>query len=346
MVEPIDSNTPPTSEAAQLQFGLPMLFYIMTAYTIGSAFGSWSIVFTTVVLLFWWVLLQTHGFGTFVVVLVGLVAIISMSLPPMGHPIEVSRRISCEDNVRDLTLTLCDYEFSHGHFPAAYATEAEGKPKYSWRVLILPFIGEQNLYDQYNFDEPWDGPKNKKLLNQMPQIFGCPFHREHKDHTPYKLVVDQGTAFETGRTISYGNITDGSSNTICIVEDTCNPVPWTKPEDLTLEQAVAVLAPSDPRFVAHVYPSTFQTYFFNGSVSFMDGALRHVGPTIDPEVVRRLCLIADGEFIDHDEFGDSVIVVNRGKYVALAIYGCLLMLPGVLLLRQNGTSKACRNRRP
>ena len=42
---------------------------------------------------------------------------------------------------------------------------------YSWRVAILPYLEQNELYKRYNFDEPWDGPNNRKLLDQMPAIF-------------------------------------------------------------------------------------------------------------------------------------------------------------------------------
>lgn len=45
---------------------------------------------------------------------------------------------------------------------------------HSWRVLILPYIGEDALYNTYKFDEPWDGPNNIKLLNQIPRLYACP----------------------------------------------------------------------------------------------------------------------------------------------------------------------------
>ena len=43
-----------------------------------------------------------------------------------------------------------------------------GKPLLSWRVHLLPFLEENELYEQFKLDEPWDSPHNIKLLDQMP----------------------------------------------------------------------------------------------------------------------------------------------------------------------------------
>ena len=55
-----------------------------------------------------------------------------------------------------------------------YVADATGRPMHSWRVLILPFLEQQSLYEQYDFREPWDGPNNIQLLGNMPDVFSCP----------------------------------------------------------------------------------------------------------------------------------------------------------------------------
>ena len=235
-------------------------------------------------------------------------------------------------------IGMMNYETQYMHFPAANCKDAVDKPIYSWRVAILPFIEQQALYDEYDFDEPWDGPNNIKMLEQMPRVYGCPSHSEHRTQTPYKLVVDKGAAFEDGRKPVYGEILDGLSNTAGIIEDVSNPVPWTKPEDLTVEQAIAALSPRDPRSVSHSYSIASSTSYDGSNISLFNGSTEFIGPTIDPKIVRSLCLIADGKTIDYNTLGDSIVVIHRGRYVAqlvaLVVYGCLILLPGVLMLRQ------------
>ncbi len=76
-------------------------------------------------------------------------------------------------NIRDLSMALHYYHAQHGSFPPAYIADENGNPMHSWRVLILPYIEERDLYDQYDFDEPWDGPNNSLLHDKVVDLFNC-----------------------------------------------------------------------------------------------------------------------------------------------------------------------------
>src|SRR5262249_44744762 len=107
------------------------------------------------------------------------------------------------------------------------------KPLYSWRVLILPYIGHTNLFRMFHFDEPWDSEHNKILLAAIPEVYSA-LNLPEKDHekTYYQVLVGPGAAFESGKHLRYPtDFTDGVSNTIGVVE-AATPVPWTKPEDV------------------------------------------------------------------------------------------------------------------
>jgi hypothetical protein len=67
-----------------------------------------------------------------------------------------SRKATCEARLRQIGLALQNYHDQHGSFPPAYTLGPDNKPWHSWRVLILPQLGEQKLYQEYRFDEPWD----------------------------------------------------------------------------------------------------------------------------------------------------------------------------------------------
>ena len=331
MVDPIDSNTPQTSEAAQIQFSLPMLFYVTTVYAVGLVFGSWTIVLTTLVLFFWWLVSISQSRFWILLSATLVLAIVTLLLFPVSQVRESSRRTECLNRVRQLTLAMHNYESDLGRFPAAYLKDEAGKPIHSWRVAILPYMEYQNLYDQYDFDEPWNGPNNVTLLDQMPSVFACPSHRDHPDRTPYKLVVDKMTAFENARSPKVDDFTDGMARTVCVVEDAHNPVPWTKPEDLTIEQAIDILVPADPSAIAHFHRYEFTTYL-GSNISLMDASTWNVGPKVSPKLIRSICLCADGQVIDRTALLDSGVVYHWEKFIALATYIILLLLPGVLLV--------------
>lgn len=68
-------------------------------------------------------------------------------------------------------MAVANYRSTFGGYPPAYIADCDGRPMHSWRVLILPFLEQQNLYAAYHFDEPWDGPNNRKLAGRIGQVF-------------------------------------------------------------------------------------------------------------------------------------------------------------------------------
>ena len=57
----------------------------------------------------------------------------------------------------------------------------KGKPLLSWRVRLLPYMEQQELYNQFKLDEPWDSENNKKLIAKMPKIYAVAHRKEVKD---------------------------------------------------------------------------------------------------------------------------------------------------------------------
>lgn len=107
---------------------------------------------------------------------------------------------------------------------------------HSWRVLLLPWIGHNDLFKQYRFDEPWDGPNNCKLAEQMPSVdalHGCA--KPGNVTTNYLRVVGDTTASPAGRIVSSDDVPDGMVNTLFIVENVDAGVDWMEPRDLAFD---------------------------------------------------------------------------------------------------------------
>jgi hypothetical protein len=131
-------------------------------------------------------------------------------------------------------IALHSHHDVHKAFPPAAVYDKQGKPLLSWRVAVLPYLGENALFKQFKLDEPWDSPHNKKLVAQMPQVYRSPLSRKGDEgKTVYLAPVGKDTAFPGRQAVSIKDFTDGTSNTILIVEAADErAVPWTKPEEL------------------------------------------------------------------------------------------------------------------
>ena len=149
---------------------------------------------------------------------------------------ELKRCRGCEENLRQLALAMEKYERMHGVFPPAVTHDDKGKPMHSWRALILPFLSETKEYaERYRYDEPWDGPHNKGLLAKAPSVFVCPNHASlaAKGRTSYVGIIGEHAFFSPnwkGRTVN--SISDGTNDTVMLVETASLDVPWLAPRDL------------------------------------------------------------------------------------------------------------------
>ncbi|MGE3316200.1 MAG: M56 family metallopeptidase, partial [Planctomycetaceae bacterium] len=81
-----------------------------------------------------------------------------------------------KENLVKIAAAMRKYRAVYRAYPSAVAMGPKKHP-YSWRVALLPFFdGKEGLElsEQYNFEEPWDGPTNKKLLGKMPDVYRSP----------------------------------------------------------------------------------------------------------------------------------------------------------------------------
>jgi len=158
--------------------------------------------------------------------------------PALGKARAVARQRSCEANLLKIGSALRAYEVDHGTLPPAYIPDENGKPKHSWRVLILPYLDEQALYQQYNFDEPWDGPGNSQLALRMPACYGCPADPDGRalGETNYMVLVGAKTFFPDANATRSQDASDLSSTTIMVVETPVAGVTWLEPKDLKADR--------------------------------------------------------------------------------------------------------------
>jgi hypothetical protein len=136
-----------------------------------------------------------------------------------------------ERNLIRIVLALHAYHERYSRFPGHAIADPDGQPLLSWRVALLPFLGQEQLYRRFKLDEPWDSPSNKKLLGEMPAVYALPVGKKDTSRTPYQVFVGPGTVFESVRGISISGIPDGVGNTLLVIEAAYD-VEWTRPKEL------------------------------------------------------------------------------------------------------------------
>ena len=182
-------------------------------------------------------------------------------------------------------MAVANYLDQHHHYPPAYQLGPDGRPWHSWRVLILPFVEGDSLFKQYRFDEPWDGPNNRRLANQRPRTFAFPTNRDVGSVVAnYLAVVGPKTLWPGG--VPYrGNPPDGAGSTVLFVENDGLGVHWMEPRDLTFRDMSFEL--QQPDGVSSPYKGP--------GVAMADGSVRSLGAGISPAALRALFTANGGE---------------------------------------------------
>lgn len=223
-----------------------------------------------------------------IVIVVILVLLAALLIPAIRQQCEASHRSECKSHLKAIGVALHQYHDKHGSFPPAYVVDADGKRLHSWRVLILPELGFDALYARYRFDEPWDGPHNAPLVQEMPPIFGCPSDSSRPvGTTNYSAIVGVETMWPEQFAATIRMITDGTSNTLMVIESRDLDAKWTEPRDLTVDEMRR-------RVNCSVSPG-FSSHHAQGAWTCLaDGAVQFISEKIDLKTLRHLGNAASG----------------------------------------------------
>ena len=186
---------------------------------------------------------------------------------------------------------LRSYHDQHGHFPARVSRSEFGTPLLSWRVALLPHLGEETLYSRFALHEPWNSEHNRKLLPLMPSVFQFTAgDSAKKDKTHVVVPVMSGSLWASVNDAdrSLEKITDGTANTMAtLVLPSDEGVIWTKPDDATLS------------------PETIKEDLFGryeiGTVGLFDGSVLSIGRNAPAQDIAALITISGGETVNLED---------------------------------------------
>jgi len=225
------------------------------------------------------------------VLCVGLVGLIyALMVPAVGRARAGADRTTSMNNMKQIMLALHNYHDVHGSLPPAYVTDADGKPLYSWRVLVLPFMEQSNLYERFDKSKAWDDPANIAISDTMIPLFQSPCDPNVASNgTSYVCVVGPNTMFPGEKSRQFREVIDGLSNTIMIVEVKDIPGSWAAPIDPRVDQIQPVVGDLPNQ----LHPAQPQGVL----VGFADGAARYLERDAPARVVQPAAFnVNDGQW--------------------------------------------------
>ena len=203
-------------------------------------------------------------------------------------PATDKEREEVKENLKQIMLAIHNYHDANNVMPADIVDPKTKKPLLSWRVHLLPYMEEMPLYQQFILDETWDSKTNKPLIEKMPKMYAPTRAKAKPGETFYRGFAGTGAlagVFEPGKRMSLVGITDGTSNTIGVI-DAGEPVVWTQPgTDL----------PLDPKKPLPKLGGMIDGDFY---CAMCDGSVRAVRREFDEKVLRAAISRSGGEILD------------------------------------------------
>jgi hypothetical protein len=208
-------------------------------------------------------------------------AILIMLLVWLGISVNDARHsagdATCVSHLKMIGIALENYQREHGSSPPIFVTDAEGKPMHSWRVLILPYLGRQDIYAQYNFNEPWNSASNRRLALQMPNVYRCPMDpSDAKTTTSYVAVVDPQYSPKSSSQKNDIDSTFENGKLFMVAEVADSNIDWMEPRDIGIDDAVRGINTEIKPCICSHHPHWTNYYRIDGSVERLDNDTSHV----------------------------------------------------------------------
>ncbi len=117
------------------------------------------------------------------IVIMTICILLAIVVPMIRAAQRAAVRTTCMNKVKQIALALHNYHDVHKTFPWACTYGDDGVPMHSWRMALVPFLEQGPLYDRYDYREPWNGPNNGQLGDDIPDSW------RDKGGPPYQAVL-------------------------------------------------------------------------------------------------------------------------------------------------------------
>jgi len=283
-------------------------------------------------------------------VVIAIIAIlIALLLPAIQKVRAAAARVQCQSNLRQFGVAIHNYEGTYKVFPPA-RWQVGGISHGIW-IMLLPFIEQQNVSRSYIMTQDWTAAANKSARETSLPLLYCPSSANSPrpldtysgvsgactDYAPLSAIhnnaitaglvpphsttpappgiLEKLTVGDARGTVTHGMVTDGTSNTLMIVEVAGRPKHWTKPLTGSLVIGNSMWADYDGQISLHgaslngatlVGPCAinctnegepFSFHFGGQNIVFGDGSVRFINDGVTMQIFGHMITRAGGEVI-------------------------------------------------
>jgi prepilin-type processing-associated H-X9-DG protein len=241
--------------------------------------------------------------GTTVPVLVALL------LPAVQQAREAARRSQAKNNLKQIGLALHNYHETFNHFPAGTHENEKLKPekRLSWQADILPYIDQAPLYNTIDFKKAWDDEANADVVRNQIPVYLNPslavagngkFGLTHfvglagigKDGPLLPVNDRKAGFFGYDRVTRIQDVRDGTSNAMGVCDASKDLGGWAAGGKSTIRPLTVKPYINGPDGLGGIHRGGM-------NVLMLDGSVRFVSESINPEIMEALVTIAGGEVI-------------------------------------------------
>ncbi len=182
-----------------------------------------------------------------VIAIIGI--LVALLLPAVQAAREAARRLSCNNNLRQIGLAMHNYNDTHKEFPSSFRwSGVAGDPDGNWsaQARILPYLEEAALESHIDYTKSYGSihlggdPSQPKISSLRISAYLCPSEPEDRqrmsggepEHYPLNYGVNEGVwlvfdpaagrggegAFHPNGRMRAKNFSDGLSNTLMLAE--------------------------------------------------------------------------------------------------------------------------------
>jgi hypothetical protein len=342
-----------------MSFRIWTIFYVFALFAAAMAtFGSPAGIAASCFVLMFWALMRSSLIPlTFKgwLWLIGIVTPLVLLLLPAMQSVRESSRIGvCRNNIKMLALAVLDYASSNGKLPPAIVVDERGLSLKGWRTLILRELERADVSDVVDRAGMRRAPTNLAVTFTDVEVFECPSGSISTlpNYCDYFAIVGARTAWPEHRARRLSDLTDPKSHTILIMEVHGRDTVWSKPSDLSFEEAVDLLTGATQMQYLHEYRHTGG--FWSGilgkrghgiHVAMADGSVHFLVPPLPKELAVALLTVDGNEGDVHDQLADYTRPqVDHGKCYGLGVFIVLSLLPAASHWRRQITCKRVKQR--